>query len=326
MTEEIISKYFKQFRSLNRGYNKGLGRAPHKPVLLLAVLQLIRKGSIVSNRIFITPDLLLQFKTTWKQIVETDHVPNFALPFFHLRSEPFWFLVSRAGKNISLSSSKSIKSFKNLKETIAFAEIDRELFLLLQDPLSQLLFEQLLLENYFPNTKTLYSSDEVSEMERRIESTILNEPSEAYQLEIKNLKESLEDDQYEEEIFVRGGLFKRNVPKIYDYTCCISGLKIEATANVQMVDACHIYPFSLSNDDTIPNGIALSPTIHRALDRGLLTINSEFIVRISPTINEKDSKFPLSQFEGQQILLPEKEKWYPSQASLSWHHKEVFLL
>lgn len=236
MTEEKISKYSKQFRSLNRGYNKGLGRAPHKPVLLLTVLQLIKKGIIESNRIFITPDLLLQFRLTWEQIVDTGHVPNFALPFFHLRSEPFWFLISKAGKNISLTTSKSIKSFKNLKETIAFAEIDRELFLLLQDPLSQLYFEQLLLDNYFPNTKTLYSSDEVSEQEKLIESTILNEPSEVYQLEIKKLKENLEDDQYEEEIFVRGGLFKRNVPKIYNYTCCISGLKIEASANIQMVE------------------------------------------------------------------------------------------
>ncbi len=33
--EEILSKYIKSFKSLNRGFNKGLGRAPHKPILLL---------------------------------------------------------------------------------------------------------------------------------------------------------------------------------------------------------------------------------------------------------------------------------------------------
>lgn len=326
MTEEVINKYLKQFRSLNRGYTRGLGRAPHKPVLLLAVLQLIQEGGLKSNRIFITADLVLKFRTIWKQLVETDHVVNFALPFFHLRSEPFWFLVSKPGKNISLTKSKSIKSFKNLKETIAYAEIPKDLFLLLQNPLSQILFEQLLLDQYFSTFKSAYTKNQLSYEESLITNEILNEPSEIYQQQIRRLRETLEDDEFEEEVFVRGGIFKKNVPKIYDYTCCVSGLRIESTGNIQMVDACHIYPFSLSNDDTIPNGLALSPTVHRAFDRGLLTINSDFIVRVSPTIDEKDSKFPLSQFEGQQILLPEKEKWYPSQASLSWHNKEVFLL
>ena len=324
MTEELISKYFKEIKSLNRGYNKDLGRAPHKPILLLAVLQLIKKGILTSNRIFISAELLLAFRTTWRQLVDTGHTPHFALPFFHLRSEPFWFLVSKPGKNFSLTKSKSIKSFKNLKETISYAEMDKDLFLLLQNPVSQLLFQQLLLDNYFPNTKYQYSDQEVSFEENLIENEILNEPSAVYQKQISMLRDTLEEDQFEEEIFVRGGLFKRNVPKVYDYTCCVSGLRIESSSNVQMIDACHIFPFSLSNDDTIPNGIALSPTIHRAFDRGLLTINTDFVVRVSPTIEEKDSRFPLSQFEGQPIQLPKKEQWYPSQESLTWHNKEVF--
>ncbi|WP_201288840.1 HNH endonuclease signature motif containing protein [Polaribacter septentrionalilitoris] len=40
-----------------------------------------------------------------------------------------------------------------------------------------------------------------------------------------------------------------------------------------MIDACHIVPFSISNDDTIPIGISLSPNLYRAFDRGLITIN-----------------------------------------------------
>ena len=85
---------------------------------------------------------------------------------------------------------------------------------------------------------------------------------------------------------------------------------------MQMVDACHITPFSISNDDTNPNGISLSPNRHRAFDRGLITINRVYIVRISPTINEKDSVFSLSKFNGKQIILPSKVSWYPSLESL----------
>lgn len=326
MTEEAIIKYSSQFKKLRRGPVKGMGLAPHKPILLLSVIQLITKGVISSNRIFITHELILAFKQNWKILVDTNHNPNFSLPFFHLKNEPFWYLVTKPGKEVATTSSNSIKSFKNLKESIAFAEIDRELFFLLQEIQNQLWFEQLILENYFPSTKHLYSRLEKNYEEEIIENQILNEPKEAYQSYIKSLQETLEEDEYEEELFVRGGLFKKTIPKIYDFTCCITGMKIQSSHNVQMIDACHIYPFSLSGDDTVTNGIALSPTLHRAFDRGLITINSDFIVRVSPTIDEEESNFKLSQFAGRQITLPEKEKYYPSQESLSWHNKEIFLL
>ncbi|MBZ9729504.1 HNH endonuclease [Salegentibacter sp. JZCK2] len=325
MSEEIIFKYSNYFKKLNRGFNKNLGRAPHKPILLLSIIQLIAKDKITSNRIFITSEILLAFKQNWAQLVTTDHSRNFALPFFHMRSEPFWHLVAKPGKRIETTRSKSIKSFNNLNESIVFAEVDKELFLLLQQPENQLWFEQLLIEFYFPDFKINYLRPDSYYEEDKIENEILNEPSELYQNHIKQLKETLEENEFEEEIFVRGGLFKRTVPKIYDYTCCISGLKINSAHNIQMVDACHIYPFSISNDDTVTNGIALSPTLHRAFDRGLITINSDFLVRISPTIEEENSSFPLSDFEGKQILLPEKQDWFPPQEALKWHNKEVFM-
>lgn len=326
MVDEIINKYFIQLKKLRCASVKGMGKAPHKPILLLSIIQLIAKGVITSNRIFITPELILTFKQNWNQIVETRHSRNFSLPFFHLRSEPFWYLVARPGREIITTSSKSIKSFKSLKESIAFAEIDRDLFFLLQEIPNQLLFEQLLIGNYFPHVKQNYNRPQINYEEERIENEILNEPKEIYLNHIRNLQETLEEDEFEEEIFVRGGMFKKTIPKIYDFTCSITGMKIESSYNVQMIDACHIHPFSISNDDTVTNGIALSPTLHRAFDRGLITINSNYIVRISPTINEYGSNFTLSQYEGQQIILPVREKWYPSIEALNWHNKEIFLL
>ena len=326
MSEELIIKYSNYFKKLNRGFNKGLGRAPHKPILLLSIIQLISKGIIPTNRIFITSDLLLSFRQNWKILVDTNHTNNFSLPFFHLRSEPFWYLVAKPGKEIVTTSSKSIKSFKSLSDSIAFAEIDKDLFFLLQDPINQMWFEQLILENYFPNFKTVYKRPAINYEEEKIENEILNEPKEAYLDHMQNLKETLQEDEFEEEIFVRGSLFKKTIPKVYDYTCSITGMKVESTHNIQMIDACHIYPFSISNDDTVTNGITLTPTLHRAFDRGLITINSNFVVRVSPTITKEESNFTISQFDGRQIILPVNEKFYPSQESLIWHNKEVFLL
>lgn len=321
---EISSKYIKFFKSLNRGFTKGLGRAPHKPILLLSIIQQIDKGIISSNRIFITPDLLLSFNNIWGTLVETKHTSNFALPFFHMRSEPFWFLVTKPSMELKITKSKSIKSFKSLKETVAFAEIDRVLFTLLLNPLNRALFIENLLNDYFPNTKPNFDLNKVNAEELKIENQILNEEKLEYQSKLNELRASLDDDKFEEELFIRGGLFKKTIPKIYNYSCCISEMKIESSINAQMIDACHIVPFSISNDDTIQNGISLSPNLHRAFDRGLITINKDYIVRISPTVKENNSVFSLSQFKGKRIILPEKVSWYPSPESLQWHNKEVF--
>lgn len=323
---EILSKYINFFKSLNRGYNKGLGRAPHKPILLLAIIQQIDKGNISSNRIFITPELLSSFNNFWNLLVDTKHIANFALPFFHMRSEPFWYLVTQPSMKLKITNSKSIKSFKSLKETIAFAEIDKDLFLILSEPVNRLFFVENLLNNYFPNTKSNFSLNNTNAEEKKIEYQILNEEKREYQNNLIELRATLDDDKFEEELFIRGGLFKKTIPKIYNYSCCISEMKIESSTNAQMIDACHIVPFSISNDDTIPNGISLSPNLHRAFDRGLITINKDYIVRVSQAITENNSVFSLSQFNGKKITLPEKLSWFPSVESLQWHNKEIFII
>ncbi|MET0760259.1 MAG: HNH endonuclease [Flavobacterium sp.] len=328
VVDELLEKYVKQFKSLKRASHQTMGKAPHKPILLLSVLQLIHKNDIQTNRIYITGELVIAFKSNWKRLVETNHTENFSLPFFHLNSEPFWRLVFLNGQTDSQAKIKSISSFKSLKNNVAFAEIDRDLFNLLLNPLSRTIIEDFLLNNYFPSSKANYQAQEISgkyDMEREIEKQIVNDTKEEYQILMNVISQKLSEDEIEEERFIRGSIFKREVPKIYKYQCCVSGMRIESTKNAQMIDACHIVPFCISKDDTLPNGITLSPNLHRAYDRGLITINEDYIVRISPTIKENDSPFSISQFAGVRIFLPEDSKNYPSPENLMWHKKEVFV-
>lgn len=322
-----LDLFVDQLGKLKRAYSKDLGFAPHKPLLLLTLFELIQNGVISSNKIFITPELVIAFKDNWKKLVVTRHKENFALPFFHLRSQPFWYLKSKTQVKDFITSSKSIKSFKSLCENVLYAEIDLSLFHLLQQPHENSILTNYLLEKYFPETKQLYYSETPS-LFVEIEHQILNDSPEAYALQINELQNTLDETDFQEELFVRGGVFKKKVPEIYDYTCCISGLKIETSTDrtIQMIDACHIVPFSISNDDTIPNGISLCPNLHRAFDRGLITINQDFIVRVSPILKENDSSYSIRQFEGKVIQLPTNEKWYPSMEALKWHNKEVYNL
>ena len=152
MEENSLQKYLHQIQRLKRSATNG--GAPHKPILLLSIFELIRKGDITSNQIEITPELVLEFKSNWSKLVVTQHSPNFSLPFFHMRSEPFWRLITNIGMNIPLTSSHSIKSLNALKESIAFAELDKEFFRLLIDPIHNGLFVDQILEKYFHETRT----------------------------------------------------------------------------------------------------------------------------------------------------------------------------
>ena len=128
----------------------------------------------------------------------------------------------------------------------------------------------------------------------------------------------------EEDIFIRNGVFKKLVPSIYNNCCCISRMRVISTYNIQMIDACHIIPFAISHDDTIVNGIPLCPNLHRAFDRGLITVDEFYTVQVSPSFHEDEQAYSIKQYEGMQIVLPNERKYYPAIDNLAWHRKHVF--
>ena len=108
------------------------GGAPHKPVLLLSVIRLFEKGYITDNKVFIIPELVSAFKAIWSMLVVTNHSPIFALPFYHLSSEPFWRLIPNVGCEKWVESKSSMRSFSNLMTAVNYALIDIELSELLK--------------------------------------------------------------------------------------------------------------------------------------------------------------------------------------------------
>jgi putative restriction endonuclease len=177
---------------------------------------------------------LLVLKDNWHHLVsENKFTANFALPFYHLLSEKFWFLKTSPGRELSLTSSHSIKSFSHLKEVIDYAFFDPHLYQLLTESGSREMLKQTLLESYFHIYS--YEVPETLSLAAEIRSEILKETPATYKTKAETFDE--------EEVFVRSGVFKKVVPQIYNYSCCISGMRIIASSEAQMIDACHIIPF-----------------------------------------------------------------------------------
>lgn len=122
--------YLDCFSSLNTMKKNGL-HAPHKALLLLSVIDLIERGIITDCRIFLSDELIHQFKQN-----SSSHIANCKLfqpqinyPYYHMRSEPFWNLIPMNREHIDEISNYSVS---NLRKKITFAVIDLELFELLQ--------------------------------------------------------------------------------------------------------------------------------------------------------------------------------------------------
>ncbi len=321
--QETLLKYLKAFKKLKRGVTK-FGPAPHKPILLLSILQSVQNKLIEHNQIYITPELIYLFKSNWNSLVNTNHVCNFALPFFHLSKEKtnFWHIIPKDGFGLALSIKESISSLNELNSVIDFVKLNDDLFDLIKNETENKSLQVFIVNEYFSETKSNFDDSLIlgNDLFRDIENKLLNEPSEDYRKEVK----SLIQQHNEEEIFLRGSIFKREIPKIYNNTCCISGMRIDATVSVSMIDACHIIPFSLSYDDTVTNGIALCPNLHRAFDRGLIGINENYKVVVSKSFKEDATNYSIRNFEGKEINLPSMKSYYPLKENFGWHKENVF--
>lgn len=313
-----IEYYQRKFKSLRRDNKKG--GAPHKPILLLSIIEAYEEGIIKDNRVFIKPELVQNFKRIWAELVDTGHHPIFALPFYHMKSESFWELSPNIGYEKVIASRASLYgSFNTLNEVINHAKIENELKILLLDEKTRILLKYTLLHYYFPNTKQFYQDS------ADIDKSFLYDQDDIYFKKLNHLKENLDENRFQEDLFIRSGIFKREIPKIYNFTCAISKMKISTTFNASLVDACHIIPFSISQDDTVGNGISLCPNLHRAFDRGLIFIDENYKVRLNNNFTENlKSSYNIQQFEGERIVLPENPNYRPKIKNLIKHKTSFY--
>ncbi|MCC2545927.1 HNH endonuclease [Hymenobacter sp. BT175] len=303
-----LSQYLTRIRKLKTS-RLGGEEAPYKPALLLAVLEGIQEGIILDNQIVITPELLAAFQSNCRDLSVSGRfrANNFALPFFHLTGDKLWHLHTHFGQPLLLTTSGSPRSLGHLRQTLAYAALDTPLWELLQDAAMRQLFRDALLDRYFPQTRFRYRPTAGPDVLRDLGRQMLEEPAAVYSTHI-NVADEVE-------IAVRSAVFKREVLRVYNYTCAISGLQLISTgtsAVAPLLDACHIVPWSVSHDDTIGNGLALTPTLHRAFDRHLLRIDQDYRVRIASSFRElRGAEHGLLQFEGEKLRLPERSEWWP---------------
>ncbi|WP_375446985.1 HNH endonuclease [uncultured Fibrella sp.] len=325
MVEKELRYFIHAFTNLNTGGGRLKDPAPHKPLILLSVIQGYESGLLTDNTISITPELTSIFKTNWSRLVSTNHTLSFAMPFFRLKNEygDWWQLIANPGCERWVQTG-DLSNFSSLSNAVTYAEIDLKLADLLLDRVSRNVLYQTLLDRYFPGQAgytELPGNPALDELRREM----LDELPDAYGKKVKGLKKRLNAETYEIELYAREALFRREVVRLYDDRCCISGIRVSAPYSFTMVDACHIVPFAETFNNHPTNGIALCPNLHRAFDKGAISIDDDYQVLISGTfVEDKTSIYSLSTLSGKHLKLPQNKLYLPSLEALDWHRKYVY--
>ena len=122
---------------------------------------------------------------------------------------------------------------------------------------------------------------------------------------------------------INQGFFRSAVLAAYGTRCCISGLSI-----AELLTASHIVPWSadVKNRTNPRNGLCLNAIHDRAFDCGLLTVTTDYRVKISPAVkrNSGDSAVIefLLRFENASVARP--RHFAPEPEFLRYHNERIF--
>lgn len=117
--------------------------------------------------------------------------------------------------------------------------------------------------------------------------------------------------------------FRQRILASYNEKCSITGISIAS-----LLVASHIVPWSKNIQERLnpKNGICLNSFHDKAFDKGLITITSDFKVKLSDAILQKKNESYIRkyfiEYENQPIILP--DRFSPSIEFLEYHHKNIF--
>ncbi len=271
--------------------------APHKPLLLLVILEMAEKGEIASQELTLSPDLAFRFSVFWSVVARRrKQPPEVRLPFHHLGSSGMWQ---------PLTVEEYPSPDKKLTRMIRF---DPSFYDCLADQKFRDRARRVLIETepyFLPEERTaLYTMLQIRPITPEI-----REPEELYRASVQAGR----DARFRIDVVVLA----------YKHTCGLTGYRMTTLEMESIVDAAHIQEFRDSRNNDPRNGIALSKNAHWQFDRGLWSVNDDYriLVNREKFIEDGVPGQRLADFEERRLFLPSDPKYWPEHTYLDWHRK-----
>jgi putative restriction endonuclease len=271
--------------------------APHKPLLLLVIMEMAEKGEIASREVTLSPDLAFRFTVFWSVVAQRrKQSPEVRLPVHHLGSSGMWQPLTADGNP---SPDKKLTAMVILDASFFDCLVDERF----RDRARRVLIET---EPYFrPEERTaLYAMLQIKPSVPEV-----RENEELYRASIQTGR----DARFRIEVVVLA----------YKHTCGLTGYRMTTLEMGSIVDAAHIQEFHDSRNNDPRNGIALSKNAHWQFDRGLWSLNDDYriLVNRAKFIEDGVPGQRLTDFEERRIFLPSDPKYWPEPTYLDWHRK-----
>lgn len=306
--QATLEVYLRAFARLN--VNRAHGTpSPHKPCMLLAVMSLAEAGQLTSNRIYFLPPLIERYLLFFRLVQGPADHPNAYFPFFHLKSDGFWHLHAKAGREAVVEAMKSARSRRDIEENIDYVSLDAALHALLADRTALEALRQHIVVTWFGSRSEQVNT--AIDEERRIDYAEIDIRQRAH-----GAREAASDYMTEP---ARSAAFRRVVTEAYDYRCAASGWRIILPDESLLVHAAHLIPFADSRNDDPRNGISLSPTFHWAMDKFIIAPGPDLKWHVSRALDDRlpDNR-PLLDLAGKQVILPRDPTYAPNPLALRW--------
>jgi putative restriction endonuclease len=289
-------------------------RAPHKPLLLLSVMDHIAEGVITENFIRPSLDLVETFNIYITLVLPIGWKTSMAHPFPRLQSDGFWHRITNPGYDPD--KGYNVTSIAKLQEIYAGAKLDDELFRFMLEPESRLKLRAVLIVTYFASEirPLLLEQSEVNVEACQYSQQLLSE-----------LKDEIQDWETPEKLKVRDQGFRKTIVQLYGHRCAMCGIRMITPDGHTIVEAAHIKPWALSREDFPTNGLALCRLCHWSFDEGLMSVGKDYEVLVSKQAkNDPNIPGPIMTFADRPIFRPTEELYWPSQNNIGWHRKYVF--
>jgi putative restriction endonuclease len=290
------SKWLAVLRKLRVDRSKGI--APHKPLLLLVLFELIENGDLQEPTLLLTPEIAFRF-SQFATIVAHRRTKrlDIRLPFHHVSSDGIWSTFTTEGRESTDSKATYL------------VKIDAEFFSLSQQAEFRILARTILIRTYF------------EPVEQVALASLVNISIE--DLENADMMVRERDSSYKQAREVR---FRLDIVGAYNYTCALTGYRVTTIDGASIIDAAHIHQFSESRNNDPKNGIALCKNAHWMFDQGLWSLDDDYRVIVADTAFDEATREQksLRDFRGERITLPSQPNLWPDLRHLAWHREHKF--
>ena len=127
-------------------------RAPHKALMLLAVIHLISQGHD-ENLITFSDALIGYYRALWREALGSEPtMAQVAMPFYRLSSDGFWHLIQRTNEAQMQAGVRRLDTSRVMLEALYIGvRLDDALFAAIVNPLDRAKLVQVLIDTYFAN-------------------------------------------------------------------------------------------------------------------------------------------------------------------------------